>query len=202
MVTNKKKINSIDEDGNYEKSDKKPRKSKCKVCGTMYIKRSMGAVCCSIPCHTIHKANLEQKRKEKVIKKAYKKEIIAKKPKSYYVNKTQVQFNKYIRYRDHEDPCISCGRDVAFFHAGHYISVGVNPSLRFCEDNVHKQCSSCNTFHHGNLLNYRRQLIKKIGEERVDWLETHNEVQKYTIEELQNMEKKYKRLCKELEKDI
>ncbi|CAB4155956.1 Bacteriophage lambda NinG [uncultured Caudovirales phage] len=198
MATNKTKINIIDEDKDYAKDDRKPRKSKCKVCGTMYIKRSMGVVCCSLPCHTVYKADLEKKRQTKLIKKTYKKEIKDKKPKSYYVNKTQVQFNKYIRLRDHSESCISCGRESAFFHAGHYLSVGAHPNLRFCEDNVHKQCSHCNTYLHGNLIYYRRALIAKIGEERVNEMETDESIRKYTIEDLQELEKKYRNLCKHL----
>lgn len=43
--------------------------------------------------------------------------------------------------------------------------------MRFMEDNVHGQCLQCNYFLSGNLLNYRRNLIVKIGQEAVDKLD-------------------------------
>ncbi|MCP4492501.1 MAG: recombination protein NinG, partial [Gammaproteobacteria bacterium] len=43
-------------------------------------------------------------------------------------------------------------------------------------------------------------LVKKIGQDRVDWLEGKHEVRKYTCEDLKEVELKYKQKLKELNK--
>lgn len=87
-------------------------------------------------------------------------------------------FNKYIRLRDSKDgigKCISSGKFLKVpsmnAQAGHYYSAGHYPLLRFNEDNVHLQGKSDNYFKSGNLLEYRKNLIKKIGIERVEKLD-------------------------------
>lgn len=78
-------------------------------------------------------------------------------------------FNAYIRERDKGRGCISCGGPVE--NAGHYLSAGHNAIHRFNEKNVHGQCIRCNKWLHGNLIEYRRGLVKKIGEDSVSVLE-------------------------------
>ena len=84
--------------------------------------------------------------------------------------KAQVAFNKFIRARDKDLPCISCGTGRVA-QAGHYLSQGHHSALRYNEDNTNGQCVRCNLFLHGNLINYRAGLIRKIGEDRVIDLE-------------------------------
>ena len=79
-------------------------------------------------------------------------------------------FNKWIRERDKERPCVSCG-SWNTEHASHYYSSGKHTNLRFNEDNVHLSCLKCNYFLHGNLIPYRQELIKRIGIERVEALD-------------------------------
>ena len=76
-------------------------------------------------------------------------------------------FHKFIRTRDQDRPCISCGKYTTL-QAGHFSSAGNHPSVKFNEDNVHGQCKRCNYFLSGNLLPYRDNLILKIGQERFD----------------------------------
>jgi len=76
-------------------------------------------------------------------------------------------FHKFIRTRDQDQPCISCGKYTTL-QAGHFYSAGNHPSTKFNEDNVHGQCKRCNYFLSGNLLPYRENLILKIGQERFD----------------------------------
>lgn len=100
----------------------------------------------------------------------------------WLLKNTQEYFNRFIRLRDSDNgvfTCISCGvcnRTVRsdgymLMNAGHYKSVGGNSCLRFHEDNVHGQCSICNTHLHGNLLMYKEGIIKKIGQDRLDALD-------------------------------
>lgn len=88
-------------------------------------------------------------------------------------------FNKFIRLRDSDENgfgrCISSGQSLRVpsmnAHAGHYYNKANWPSLRFNEDNVHLQGKSDNYFNGANLLEYRKNLIYKIGIERVEELE-------------------------------
>jgi len=87
------------------------------------------------------------------------------------IAKCQALFNEYVRKRDASGDhfkCISCGKikHVDYMHAGHYYSVGQYPGLRFDEDNCHGQCNYCNTFLHGNLIEYRDGLLGRIGLDR------------------------------------
>jgi len=84
--------------------------------------------------------------------------------------KAQITFNAYIRARDAGCKCISCGKNEVQ-QAGHYYSAGKYGLLRFNEDNTNGQCVYCNYHLHGNLLEYRENLIKKIGVERFEKLE-------------------------------
>jgi len=79
-------------------------------------------------------------------------------------------FHKFIRERDKDKPCISCGQYTTL-QAGHFYSGGHYSALRFDEDNVHGQCLRCNYFLSGNLNNYRINLEKKIGTERLKQLD-------------------------------
>ncbi|GAA4272034.1 recombination protein NinG [Aquimarina gracilis] len=88
-------------------------------------------------------------------------------------------FNKFIRYRDTDSNgfgrCISSGQPLRVpskkAQAGHFYSGGKFPELKFNEDNVHLQGLSDNYYNGANLLQYRKNLIKKIGIERVEELD-------------------------------
>lgn len=83
--------------------------------------------------------------------------------------KAQDTFNTFIRLRDANKGCISCGKPVE--HAGHFFSEGHFPALQFNEVNVNGQCVRCNRHLHGNLIFYRSGLVKRYGEQKVLLLE-------------------------------
>ena len=92
--------------------------------------------------------------------------------------KAQKVFNAFIRERDKDKGCVSCGGSVE--HAGHYFSAGHYSALRFNEMNVNGQCLRCNNFLHGNLIKYRQGLIKRYGTTAVNNLETYADLRKAT----------------------
>ena len=119
------------------------------------------------------------------------------------VKKLDVLFQLYIRLRDVNNQgafrCISCGKYKPFsqMDAGHFIGRAAI-SLRYCESNVFGQCRYCNRMLNGNLLDYRKALVKKLGEDKVEWLEnTKHSTKQYSIFELQTLIDYYK---KEVEK--
>lgn len=113
-------------------------------------------------------------------------------------------FQKWVRLRDAELPCISCERTSNRYDGGHYFDAGVYSGLIFHEWNCNKQCSFfCNKMGHGNKANYRIGLVKKIGEENVKWLEENKDRlknYKYTREQLIEITEYYKLKIKQLEK--
>lgn len=121
------------------------------------------------------------------------------KSKAQWAKEAQASFNAFIRSRDADQPCISCGRHhQGQYHAGHYLSVGARPELRFCESNVHKQCAPCNTHLSGNAVLFRRGLLAKLGIELVEWLEGHHEPRRDTIDDLREIKATYTAKTKQL----
>jgi hypothetical protein len=124
------------------------------------------------------------------------------------IREAQADFNKWVRARDHDQPCISCGKPYdhgSAFHggrdAGHYRSTGSASHLRFHEDNCHAQCVSCNQWGAGRAVDYRIGLVARIGVQRVEALEAMNTPHKWTREELIAIRAEYIRKRKELEKE-
>lgn len=116
------------------------------------------------------------------------------------VKATQIVFNKYIRLRDKHELCISCKQKPKKSNAGHYYNANNHWNVRFDENNVHLQCEHCNTFLSGNLINYRENLLKKIGAEEFNVLEGKSKVtRKFTKEELKEIIETYKKKIKEYE---
>lgn len=151
---------------------------------------------------------LSQRGKEKIRKqresdwKKEKKKIKEKlKTHSEWVKDFQAVFNTYIRARDKNKPCISCGRPLrGQYDAGHFFSVGAKPNLRFNEDNVHGQCVYCNQHLRGNVAEYSVNLPKRIGQARFDALVAIKEENfKLTIPEIQEKIKEYRNKTKEYE---
>lgn len=109
------------------------------------------------------------------------------------VREAQKAFNAFIRMRDKDDPCISCGRHhQGQYHAGHFKTAGGFPELRFEELNCHKQCAPCNNHLSGNIGEYMPRLIKKIGKSKYEWVNGPHKAKKYTCAELKIIEDKYK----------
>ncbi|RMV34295.1 Protein NinG [Pseudomonas savastanoi pv. phaseolicola] len=184
-----------------------PRRKRCPECRVMFTPARTGqAVCGEIDCAIAHgqsekgraiagKALAEVGRREIKVRKE------ALKSRSDHMRDTQQAFNEWVRHRDAALPCVSCGRHhEGKYDAGHYRTVGSNPALRFEPLNCHKQCVPCNQHKSGNVVEYRINLVLRIGAEKVDWLEGPHEPQKYTVEELKALTAKYRALTRELKK--
>jgi len=139
--------------------------------------------------------------KEKEVNEKVKKMKVGLLTQPDYLKLCQKVFNEFIRLRDKDLPCVSCGTSKCEeFHAGHYIA-STYQFLRFEEFNVWKQCSKCNTHLRGNLIPYRIELIKRIGLGKVEQLENdrHNNF-KLSIPEITDLIAEYKFKIKELKK--
>ena len=158
---------------------------------------------CSFECSIeLTKANSKKKAK-KDWSKEKKKRKDALKTNSDYLKDTQKIVNKYIRERDKNvKTCISCSKTIkGVRHASHFMSSGGHSNIRFNTDNIWVSCYKCNVMLSGNQLQYRVRLIKKIGLERVEYLESiANETRRYSIDELKEIQKEFKEKIRNLNK--
>ena len=157
------------------------KQKKCKICKAYFTPQRPLQLVCQWKCAI----DFAKDTKIKTVKKEVKEAKLKLKSRSDWLKDTQVVFNKYIRLRDQDDGCISCGSKRAYaYHAGHYRSIGSAGHLRFNELNCHRQCSACNTHLSGNLIQYRLGLIGKIGIHAVETLESDNNTVKWSVEEI------------------
>lgn len=160
---------------------------------------------CSPKCAIEYAMIQAEKKKRKIAvekNREIKKQKDAIKSRGDWLREAQAAFNTWIRLRDNDLPCISCGVVKASFDAGHYRARSVSPELRFNPENTHKQCVRCNQHLHGNLIEFRRGLIARIGADRVEWLEGKHDPAHYSIEDIKEIKIKYMSLAKELRKKI
>ena len=184
-------------------------KGKCTGCKSRFpteqLEQLPAGKFCAISCaieYGIAKADKARAKAKKAKDKEHnkRKRSLKDNDRSFQLKKTQQLFNKYIRLRDNDSPCISCGKHhMGQYHAGHYRSVGSAPELRFDSANCWKQCAPCNNHLSGNLVNYRINLIARHGVEIVDYLEGPHKPKRYTIAELKELQVKYSQKIKELE---
>jgi hypothetical protein len=183
---------------------KKPRPKKCKVstCRASFVPTKSFQTWCSPDCAVVI-VRAKQATERKSFEQRERREIKVRKEKlksrADHTKETQAVFNEWVRLRDADLPCISCGRHhQGKYDAGHYRTVGSNPALRFEPLNCHKQCAPCNNHKSGDIVNYRINLVHRIGVEKVDWIEGPHEPQRYTIEQLKEIKAHYRALIREL----
>ena len=175
----------------------------CKACRAKFTPARPFQTWCSPDCAlSILKAKQDKQVKEKARQERHadKAKRDRLKSRSDWAKEAQAAFNAYIRARDADLPCISCGRHhTGQWHAGHYLSRGARPELAMHEDNCHKQCAPCNTHLSGNLVLYRVNLIERIGLERVQWLEGPHETAKLSTQDLIAIRDEYRAKKKAIE---
>lgn len=95
--------------------------------------------------------------------------------------------SEYVR-KSHADKnglayCYTCGMRLPWqqLDCGHFRSRRFIQT-RFDLDNLRPQCQLCNRFKHGNLEIYREKLVKEIGLEKVEEIETRPSRKPFEIE--------------------
>ena len=195
--------------------NKNLKQKKCKVCGSLFaVYLSMQKVCsqkCALEYVRIESAKKEKKESEEEDRlwREKKKKINDTVPS--WTKKAQAAFNEYIRLRDHDKPCVSCGKydcDLTTnsvrggkWDCGHYRSVGACPELRFEPLNAHKQCKRCNGPLSGNHVEYRFGIAARLTAEQLAWVEGPHKPKRYKVDELKEITKKYKDMAKAIENE-
>lgn len=174
----------------------------CKHCGEKFKPAMTTQKVCSVAC-AIAVAPAGREKAQKVLANHRKQEHKAAKErvktKAEHTREAQAAFNQWIRLRDELLPCVSCGRHhEGQYHAGHFRTTASAPELRFEPLNVHKQCAPCNNHLSGNIVNYRAELIGRIGPDKLEWLEGPHEPKRYTIEDLKAIKAEYREKIKQL----
>lgn len=190
------------------------KKKRCKRCGEYRdaesgVQTPAAWFCCH--AHAIEfSIEASRKRQERLRAKAVRAQAVGAKnaakrdrerrmevkPIGYWMKRAQNVVNRYVRVRDANLPCISCGRPPEWggqWHASHFRSVGAASNLRFNLKNIHKSCSICNSHLSGNIMHYRPALIEKIGYSEVERLESDNSIKKYSVEYLKKIERVFKK---------
>ncbi|MDK5706382.1 recombination protein NinG, partial [Serratia nevei] len=124
---------------------------------------------------------------------------LALKPRSYWIKQAQQAVNAFIRERDRDLPCVSCGTmSAAQWDAGHYRTTASAPQLRFDPRQIWKQCQVCNQHKSGNIVPYRVELVRRIGIEQVEDIESNHKRHRWTIEECKAIKAEYQQKLKDL----
>jgi len=182
----------------YSKVDqlktKRYRKRKCKTCKEWFRPDNEDQKICMTPECSIPFAKEKIAQEKRKAAKESRQNTLSKLKK-----RAESACNSYVVKRDQGYPCISCGYIWATpnvgraQHAGHWKSVSERQDLRYNENNIHLQCDHCNVHKGGGLHSgYRPNLIKRIGTEKVEQLESNNVPRKYSEEDLREIEKHYK----------
>jgi hypothetical protein len=126
------------------------------------------------------------------------------------MRKADEAFSLFIRTRDSQPyegrafKCISCHRVLPIEQAdcGHYVNRS-HMSVRFNEKNCNAQCRHCNRFMEGNIQDYRKGLIEKIGLQQVELIESMKHLtNKISTFELELLAKHYKQEIKKFDYQI
>ena len=156
---------------------------------------------CGIDCASQWGANAALSKREKAHRKETKEMRERLKTRADFAQEAQQAVNAYVRLRDANKPCISCQRyHDGQYHAGHYRTVKAAPQHRYNLLQLHKQCSVCNAHLSGNITEYRINLVKLIGADRVERIENDNQIKRYEIDYLKRLKAVFIKRKKHLER--
>lgn len=187
----------------------------CRNCKGEFIPRNSFQIVCCPPCAITYNKNKlakEQERERRKAEKAKKRDLRQRREESQTARElmpsTQAAFNAFIRVRDYGQRCISCNRHMADvdrlrghnIDCGHYRSRGAASHLRFNTYNAHAQCVQCNRDRSGNVVDYRINLMRRIGEGRVRELENSNQPRTFTVDYLRRLRRIFNRRARHYRK--
>lgn len=191
-----------------KKKAPKPKTCRNPACRDTFVPQRLGQAVCSPKCALaiveVQKAKekkslaLAERREFKVRKEALK-------SRGDHAKEAQAVINRYVRLRDAHLGCISCDKPATWggqWHCSHFRSVGAAPHIRYNLWNMNRACSVCNNHLSGNIAGYRPKLIEKIGQNKVDWLESNHSVARHDIPYLKRIKAVFTKKCRRLEARI
>lgn len=187
---------------------------KCKVCRQEFAPWRPGVkVCGEESCMHAYALSVAEKsaaKREKEAAKAERESVKARKEKAKrpktLKSEAQQAFNAFIRYRDltagHN--CICCGKPFepqkpgGSIDAGHYLSRGSAPHLKFDERNCFAQRKNCNRPGGTTAAAFRLGVEARIGREALEALEADQEQKQYRDDDYRRIRDTYRQKLKEL----
>lgn len=181
-----------------------PKLRKCKACKKEFSpSKPMQKVCgfdCAVDLGVAEKQKarrieqVKERRADRV-----KREKLA--PISTFKKRAEKAINAYVRERDSHLGCVSCDKPANWdgqWHASHFRSVGAASAVRFNLWNIHKACWICNKLYSGRIDQYTPEIVSRIGQDRVDWLKSQNQITKYSREYLERLTRIFNKKTKRL----
>ena len=167
----------------------KPKKCGYSECDKMFVPQRPMQPVCSVQCAMKYNEEKEIAKRVRECENNISKLSI-------YEGLARTVFQTWVRKRDAHLPCISCGTlTTEQWDGSHYLSAEQYSGVIFNPLNVNKACCYCNRNLHGNPIGYRKGLVQKIGEEKVNELEVlanQTRQYKFTRDELAEITTKYK----------
>jgi hypothetical protein len=175
----------------------------CDYCGNSFLPlRPMQSVCGPVCAGRKVRADKAKGKQELKARKAALKTV------SEWESECRAIVQAIARIRDRKDGCISCHVGPNYggrWHGSHFRSVGACSALQFHLWNIHKACAQCNLHKSGNIAAYRPRLVEKIGQDKVDWIESQNQIAKRSgpayIEYLKRFKKVMGKRLRRMEKN-
>ena len=181
------------------------KKRRCRYCKeykvAAFMKIIHSGAYCNLECAT--KYAYQNKDKGAKTKHTAQKKALKDNDKPFRLKQAQFAFNAFIRERDKDLGCVSCDKDKNWhgqWHCGHFKTVGARAELRFTETNAAKQCSQCNNYLSGNIIEYEKELIKRVGANTVRSLDIRTS-KIFECDELKEIELLYKNKLKALKSE-
>jgi len=152
--------------------------AKCIICKDKFEpKFFLQKSCEKTDCKVKWSMQVVQKQKEKQSndkRQLWNKEKIEMKDKlktlSEWKNDFQKEINAIIREIDRGHGCIATGSHQGQQHAGHYISIGSNQTLRFHLENIWLQSMHSNSWKGGDTLRYQDGIVNLYGKDYLEYL--------------------------------
>ena len=172
----------------------------CKICKKEFQPTKTTQRVCSFQCSiqfAKEKREAKEKRNWNLKKKILKEDL---ETTQSLIKKLQTVFNKFIRLRDKNKSCVSCGCEWrSNFQAGHFYS-SVHYGTRFDERNVHSQCRRCNLYLSGNLIDYSIGILNRITIKDYEEIKVKSkQTVKFDRQELKELIEVYKEKIKKIE---
>ena len=180
---------------------------KCKSCGD-YVREFIvtpKGVFCNYDSAVKWAYKNKSKGAEIKFKAQKKKDTVRKKElmtRRQWYDRLQKEVNYYAKHiKEKGKACCTCGASNKKIDAGHYLSRGARPELRFELTNIHNQCSvNCNQIGSGMRAEYNEYIKDRYGIEHYNWLNGPHQSLKDKFPLWQDIEKEIKRYRK-LNKD-
>lgn len=164
----------------------------CRACGVRYRKGDGDPTFrnwCSSSC-AIAIVKAQEAKKFKAETQRRREGLLTKRD---YLKRAQTAVNAYVRIRDDGRGCVSCGITTGKFDAGHYRTVAAASQHRYNTLQLWGQCSQCNRSKSGNIVEYRKELVRRIGIDRVEAIENDNRIREWDVEYLKRLAQVFNR---------